>query len=110
MGVQSWQSVLGHSRMALGVTMFVVLALVGFFGNVDAASNKTEPHTRDGKALSVFNVVTFPNSASGASLTLPVEAAPRRTTPTPSSPPTPPALTQTPAHTLSANRTQMSAN
>merc|ERR1711892_273405 len=67
MGVQSWQSVLGHSRMALGVTMFVVLALVGFFGNVDAASNKTEPHTRDGKALSVFNVVTFPNSACGAS-------------------------------------------
>jgi len=53
--------------MAFGATMFVVLALVGVFGNVDAASNNTEPHTRDGKALSVFNVVTFPNSACGAS-------------------------------------------
>merc|ERR1711892_870412 len=40
---------------------------------------------------------------SAASLTLPVEGAPPRTTPTPSSPPIPPALTQTPAHTLSAN-------
>merc|ERR1711892_353874 len=51
-----------------------------------------------------------PLSESAASLTLRVEAVPRRTTPTPSSPPIPPALTQTPAHTLSANRTQMSAN
>jgi len=55
--------------MILSAVILGSLTLLGVLGNAhaDAASNKTEPNARDGKALSVFNVVTFPNVACGAS-------------------------------------------
>ena len=51
--------------MILNALIIGVVVLQGV--HVSARDNKTESHSRDGKALSVFNVVTFPNSACGAS-------------------------------------------
>ena len=51
--------------MILNALIIWVVVLQGV--HVSARDNKTESHSRDGKALSVFNVVTFPNSACGAS-------------------------------------------
>jgi len=54
--------------MNLCVSVVGCLALLVVLVRGDAASNKTanEQQTREKKALSVFNVVTFPNSACGA--------------------------------------------
>merc|ERR1712123_322174 len=69
MGVRSRQAVLIHSRMILNAVIVGSLALLGVLVNGDASPNKTEveSNARDSKALSVFNVVTFPNTACGAS-------------------------------------------